>query len=177
MKKERLRSTTAWKRAGLGSQFILAAVVCVVMIGCQGSSTPSLPTTAAATPTVDEQVLLALDCYNPMYQVNAEGRVTKLRLVWKHLPEPVMAEIGKLTELQALDLAFSTVTDEGLARLTSLQKVKSFGLSGTLVTDEGLVYLGKLRSLQWVWLSKQTVTEAGVEKLKEERADLDVYLQ
>jgi len=153
----------------------LVAIVCAIAFGCQGNSARSVP--AAPGPTPDEQVLFALDCYDPMYQVDADGRVTRLRLVWQHLPSPVLAEVGKLTELRAIDLAWSTVTDEGLAQLKDLQKLRSIGLGGTPVTDQGLVHLEKLQSLQWLWLPAKTVTKAGVEKLKDARPDMNVYLQ
>ena len=166
MNPQRLRS---------GIAHTLAVIVCAVTLGCRDSSAPSGPT--ATDPTPDEQILLALDGYDPMYQVDEDGRVTRLRLVWKHVPGPVLAEVGNLTELRALDLAHSTVTDEGLAQLKDLQKLRSLGLSGTRITDQGLVHLEKLRSLQWVWLSKLTVTEAGVERLKDARPDMNVYLQ
>jgi hypothetical protein len=153
----------------------LAAILCAVTFGCQGSPAP--PVLANRDPTPDEQVLLALDCYEPMYQVDEDGRVIRLNLVWRHLPGPALAEIGKLTELQAIDLAYSTVTDEGLGQLKDLQKLRNIGLAGTPVTDQGLVHLEKLPSLQWVWLPKNTVTEAAVERLKEARPDMNVYLQ
>jgi hypothetical protein len=158
-----------------GLAYALAAILGAVTFGCQDSPAPPAP--ANRDPTPDEQVLLALDGYDPMYQINEDGRVTRLMLVWRHLPGPVLAEIDKLTELQSIDFAHTTVTDEGLAQLKDLQKLRSLGLGGTLVTDQGLVHLEKLQSLQWVWLSKNTVTEAAVERLKEARPDMNVYLQ
>jgi hypothetical protein len=145
-----------------------------VAVGCQGSSEPAAPAPAL---TADQQVLRALDYYNPVYQIDEDGRVLRLRLEWRHLPVPVMAEIGKLTELTAIDLAFTTVTDEGLAQIKDLQHLKSMGLSGTAITDQGLVYLEKLPSLQWVWLSKNTISEAAVQKLRGARPDMQVYWQ
>jgi hypothetical protein len=162
-------------RSGRGVLTTLGAVLCAVALGCRGSPPPSAP--AEREPTPDEQVLRALDCYNPMYQLDEDGHVIRLRLEWRHLPGPAMAEIGRLTELHALDLAFSTVNDDGLAQLKDLHKLRNMGLSGTLVTDQGLVYLEKLPSLQWVWLSKENVSEAAVEKLKAARPDMNVYLQ
>jgi hypothetical protein len=162
---------TSFGRAGR----TLGAVLCAAALGCQGGSGPPGPVAPTATP--DQQVLRALDCYNPMYQIDEDGRVIRLNLAWRHLPVPVLAEIGKLTELQAIDLAHTTVTDDGLARLKDLHSLRSLGLSGTLVTDGGLAHLEKLESLQWVWLSKKTITEAAVERLRNARPDLHVYLQ
>jgi hypothetical protein len=123
----------------------------------------------------DEKVLAALEPHDPWFQINEEGRVVNLFMTWRDLPTPVMAEIDKLTELRYADLAFSTVTDEGLAQLKDLQNLKSLGLGNTLVTDQGLVHLEKLKGLEQVWLTKQRVTQQGVEKLKTACPNLDVH--
>ncbi len=153
---------------------VLAAIVCVVLLGCRGNPAPE---STASEPSSDEKVLRALEGYEPLYKVDDEGRVTHLKLVWRHLPGPVLAEVGKLSELQGLDLAYSTVNDKGLAHLEDLQQLRSLSLWGTPVTDRGLVHLEKLPGLQWLWLPKKTVTAAAVEKLKEARPGLTVYLQ
>jgi hypothetical protein len=151
----------------------LAALMCMVAAGCRDSAVHTSP---AAAPNPDAKVLLALDYYEPMYKVDANGRVTHLRLPWRHLPAPVLAEIGKLTELQAIEFTGTTVTDEGLAQLADLQNLRSMSLVNTPITDKGLVHLEKLQSLQWLWLSKNRVTQAAVEKLKKARPDMNVYL-
>lgn len=148
---------------------MFTGVLLAVLPGCQGSSAPPDPGAAA-----DQQILHALDCCNPMYQIDEDGRVIRLRLDWRHLPVPVMALIGKLTELQELGLAHTTVTDEGLAQLKDLQNLRSLGLSSTPVTDRGLDHLEKLSSLQWVWLSKKTISAAAVEKLRNARPEMHV---
>jgi hypothetical protein len=168
--KERCAPVSARKSAG-----VLAAIVCAAALGCQGSPDPSSPVVLG--PTSDEKVLLALDCYDPMYQIDENGRVIKLRLIWGHLPVSALAEVGKLTELQSIDLAFSTVNDECLAQLENLHQLRTLGLGGTEITDKGLLHLEKLPSLQYLWAPKQSVTSAGVERLKEARPDLNVYLQ
>src|SRR5262245_49409875 len=106
----------------------LTAILSVALFGCgQGSDSgkPSAPV-STSTPTdaagagkltTDEQVMLALDCYDPMYQVDAKGRVVRLKLPWRHLPDSVLAEIIKLTELERLDCHAATITDDGLAKL------------------------------------------------------------
>ena len=123
----------------------------------------------------DEQVLQTLDCYNPEYKTDEDGRVTDLRLVGQHLPVAAFREINKLTELQIMDLAWSTTTDEDLAQLKDLRKLRHLGLGGTPVTDRGLAYLEKLPGLERLWVAKGTISAAGVEKLREARPDLQIY--
>jgi hypothetical protein len=154
-------------------RLFLAAFVCAAVVGCQDNSGQAVP---AAAPPADAKILLALDYYEPVYQVDAQGRIIRLRLGWRHLPVAIMTEVGKLSELVALDLYSTTVTDEGLAQLKDLQNLKSMGLGGTPITDQGLVHLEKLPSLQWLWLSKNVVTEEAVNRLKAARPDMNVYL-
>ncbi|HEV3116591.1 MAG TPA: hypothetical protein VGY58_06035 [Gemmataceae bacterium] len=156
-------------RPAYAARPFLAAFLSAVVAGCGVNSSP--------VAVADEDVLLTLDCYDPMYQLDAHGRVIKLKVTGLHLPVAIWAAVGRLAELRYLDAAHSTLTDEGLAQLNNLQELRSFGLGGTLVTDQGLVHLEKLPSLQAVWLSKGTVTVQGVEKLKKARPDMNVHFQ
>lgn len=159
-------------------RWFLAAVVCMIGSACRESSRESGPIAPAAKVlTADEQILLDLDYYEPMYELDANKRVIRLRLTGRHLPEAIMAEIGKLTELRGIDVYGSTLNDDGLAQLKNLQQLKSIGLAATAISDKGLEHLEKLQSLQWVWLPKSRVTTEGVEKLKAARSDMNVYLQ
>jgi hypothetical protein len=147
---------------------VLMAIVCALTVGCSGdSSAPAFP---------DEEVLRALDCYGPIYKVDANGRVVNLRLDGKLVTGAMLAEIGKLTELRQLSLYAAPLTDESLARLQNLPQLRSLGLGGTPITDKGLVHLEKLESLQWLWLPR-AVSPKAIEKLKSVRPGLNVYLQ
>lgn len=152
----------------------LAAVLCAAPLGCRGGSAPTTPA-AGASLSPDEQVLQTLDCYNPEYKTDEDGRVTELKLVGQPLPVAAFAEIDKLTELQIMDLAWSTTTDEGLAQLKDLRNLRDLGLGGTPVTDRGLTHLEKMPSLQRLWLSKRTISGAAVEKLREARPDMQIF--
>jgi hypothetical protein len=154
----------------------LAAVLCAAPLGCLGGSDPNTPA-ADARPSSDEEVLQTLDCYNPQYKTDEDGRVTELCLIWQHLPAAAFAEIDKLTELQLIDLAHSTTTDEDLARLKDLQKLRDLGLGGTFITNRGLAHLEKMAGLQRVWLSKGKISEAAVDKLREARPDMEIHFQ
>lgn len=162
-------------RPSLAIGYAVVIALGAFALGCGGN--PTAEAVAGPGPSPDEPVLIALDCYNPMYQIDENGRVTRLNLIWRHLPSPVLAEIGKLTELQGLDLAHSTADDDGLAQLKDLQNLRNFGLAGTRVTDRGLAHLQKLEGLQWVWLPKERVSQRAMEKLQEARPDMHVYLQ
>ena len=160
---------------------LLAAFVCAAALGCRENAAPTVPLVALDPPipalTTDEKVLMVLDFYDPMYKVDANGRVTHLRLSGRHVPSTIMAEVGKLTELHVLDLYGTTVNDEGLAKLKDLQKLKSIGLGASQMTDKGLVYLANLQNLQWAWVPRQRISKTALDKLKDDRPDLNVDLQ
>jgi hypothetical protein len=156
---------------------LVAAALCACALSCRADPAPKADTPPAAAGTPDEQVLLALDYYEPVYKVDDAGRVTHLRLTGRHLPSDVMVEVGKLTELHGLDCYGSTLSDEGLAQLKDLQKLRSIGLGATSITDKGLSHLEKLQNLQWVWVPGGTTSEDGRQKLKEARPDMNIYPQ
>lgn len=153
---------------------VLAMTLPALLAGCRDR--PVAPVDEPAL-TADQQILLALDYYEPVYKVDASGRVQRLRLGGRHLPPSVLAEINKLTELVALALEWSTITDDGLGQLKDLQALRSMGLSGTAITDRGLAHLEKLHSLQHVWVPRQSISAEAVEQLKQTRPDLHVYRQ
>jgi Leucine-rich repeat (LRR) protein len=148
----------------------------VFLFGCRESAATVDAPAAIPALSGDATVLLALDAYEPMYLLDANGRVSRLRLPNRPLPTAVMTEIGKLSELKSLDLFGAGITDEGLAELKGLQNLVNLGIGGTLITDKGLMHLVKLKSLRHTWLpNKMLVTEAGVEKLKQECPALTVH--
>jgi len=146
---------------------VVSAILCPVTFGCADNAVPASP---------DEEVLRVLDCYDPIYKVDADGRVTHLPLNGRLVTDSMMAEIGKLTELRQLGLYAAPLTDESLAHLQNLQQLRSLGLGATPITDKGLEHLEKLQSLQWLWLPR-TVSPEAIEKLKSARPGLNVYPQ
>jgi hypothetical protein len=156
--------------------FFLATTFCWAIAGCTREQTIAPDNQVVPVPN-DEAVLSALDCYEPMYKVDADRRVIRLRLPSKHLSAQDFAQIGKLSELIAVDLYGVNLTDDDLAQFKELKKLRNAGLGETQITDKGLAHLEKLPSLQWLWLPRATVTQEGVNKLKDARPDMNVYLQ
>jgi Leucine-rich repeat (LRR) protein len=81
-------------------------------------------------------------------------------------PDAAIAEIGRLTQLEHLNLSASPVTDAGLVRLKGLTKLSVLGLAGTQVTDAGLAHLKGLTNLNYLDLSGTQISDAGLLDLK-----------
>lgn len=73
--------------------------------------------------------------------------------------------LERLTNLEALDLSHSHVTDAGLQMLPALPKLRSLYLINTPITDAGLEFLRHLDSLEEVILSERILSAEGLNQL------------
>jgi hypothetical protein len=152
----------------------LALVACVLLAGCRGDTSPG----AAGTPaSPDEDVLDALEPYDPVYQLDANGRVVRLKLEGKRIPPSAVEVACRLSELRYLSLYGASIGDNDLENLQNLQNLRSLGLAGTAVTEKGLVHLAKLPALQWLWVGQQLVPSPGVDALQAANPGLTIYPQ
>jgi Leucine-rich repeat (LRR) protein len=102
--------------------------------------------------------------------VDCFGHVTVVTFVVWHYkpgaPDAAIAEIGRLTQLEHLNLSASPVTDAGLVHLKELTKLSVLVLAGTQVTDAGLAHLKGLTNLDYLDLSGTQITDTGLGYLK-----------
>ena len=77
-----------------------------------------------------------------------------------------------MTQLQALNLQSTPVTDAGLEHLKGLTQLQALGLWCTQVSDAGLEHLKGLTQLQSLGLAETRVTDAGEVGLKKGTAEL-----
>jgi hypothetical protein len=150
---------------------VLAMLACASLAGCGDKTPPAKPL------STDEQVLLFLDHYDPIYKLDARGRVSDLKMEGRILPDAVLAEIGKLSELQGLSLYGAVLSDEGLANLKDLQNLLRLGIGNTPITDKGLAQVAKLQSLHSTWVPKANLSEEAIDKLKKALPQAQVYFQ
>jgi hypothetical protein len=80
--------------------------------------------------------------------------------------DAVLAQVGRLTRVQSLNLHDSSISDAGLVHLKGLTNLQVVLLYRTQVTDAGLVHLKGLTNLSALQLDGTQVTDAGVEELK-----------
>jgi hypothetical protein len=69
------------------------------------------------------------------------------------------------TDLWALNLDESDITDRGLRAATSFQQLGDLSLSGTQVTDEGLMQLSELPNLTTLSLERTNITDRGMDAI------------
>jgi hypothetical protein len=95
------------------------------------------------------------------------GHVTHVDLSGSSRPaDTVLAEVGRLNQLQSLSLGFASVTDAGLVHLEGLTNLSFLVLNGTQAADAGLVQLKGLTESSRLWLKGTQVTDAGLLHLK-----------
>jgi hypothetical protein len=95
------------------------------------------------------------------------GHVTVVELpVSASATDATLADVGRLTRLQILEVYSPSVSDAGLARVNGLTKLRHLRLNGTRVTDAGLVHLKGLSNLSVLGLSRTQVTDAVLVHLK-----------
>src|SRR5436190_11391935 len=88
-------------------------------------------------------------------------------LVYNFTPAPQSGTVRKnLKNLEALDLAYTDMTDTGLMELKGLTNLKTLFLIATRVSDRGLKALKALTNLRTLWLTGADVTDAGLQELK-----------
>jgi hypothetical protein len=98
--------------------------------------------------------------------VSGEGAALRVSLSGIQGAGKLLDSVAVLTDLQALELAGSDVTDASLAKLSGLVKLQSLNLAGTVVTSAGLAHLTKLKGLTELSLFGTRVNDGGVVHLK-----------
>jgi len=77
-----------------------------------------------------------------------------------------MTTVGRLVNLESLDLTYTHVSDAERAKLAPLTKLVDLKLDSVDLTDAGIATVAALRSLKQLDLYHTLVTEKGYEKLK-----------
>jgi Leucine-rich repeat (LRR) protein len=70
------------------------------------------------------------------------------------------------TQLEGLDLSYSTATDEVLKSLAGLKNLRRLNLRDTLVTDDGLAHLAGITTLEEIDLYGLKISDRGIAHLK-----------
>ena len=93
-------------------------------------------------------------------------QVYALNLAGSKVTDGGLPQLAPLANLRRLHLEKTGVTDAGLAHVKGLANLEYLNLYGTQVTDAGLANLEGLKNLKSLYLWQSKVTDAGVEKLR-----------
>jgi Leucine-rich repeat (LRR) protein len=77
--------------------------------------------------------------------------------------------LAPFTNLEALDLVYCPIDDDGLEELSGLVRLRTLLLRDALITDEGLRHLSGLVKLEHLDLGGTKITDVGVANLQEMR--------
>ena len=97
------------------------------------------------------------------------GRLTQLERLDIHGLSPVsdsLAHLEGLSHLTELCLSTMPVTDEGMVHLKGLTNLTVLRLEDTKITDAGLTHLNSLKNLQILDVSVTRVSDSGLAQLK-----------
>jgi hypothetical protein len=79
--------------------------------------------------------------------------------------EGVIAQVGRLSQLEWLTVTARNVRDADLANLRGLAKLSYLDFGGTHVSDAGLMHLGGLTNVSYLDLRNTRVSDAGLAHL------------
>jgi hypothetical protein len=94
-------------------------------------------------------------------QMGRLGDLEMLYLQKSHVNDASMVHLSGLTQLRILYLDGNRITDAGLARIERLDRLEELSLGGTAITDEGLAHLRRLTRLKQLYLSATPITGSG----------------
>jgi Leucine Rich repeat len=101
-----------------------------------------------------------------LVNVNGMTQLQTLNLFFTTIGDAGVENVRGLSLLQSLDLSETQVTDAGLERLEGLTRLAELRLGKTNITDDGLVHLKGLGQLRTLYLWDTMVTDAGVKDLQ-----------
>ena len=81
-------------------------------------------------------------------------QLQRLNLDYTTVKGPGLEHLKGLTRLQMLSVYRSQVTDAGLKHLNGMKQLESLDLTETRVTDVGLEHLKELTHLKWLWAGR-----------------------
>jgi hypothetical protein len=77
-----------------------------------------------------------------------------------------LENISKLSSLQKLSLANSSITNAALPKLNTLKELVSLNLSGTKITEEALLKLNGLKTLKNMYIYRSAVNHSRLDEIR-----------
>ena len=106
------------------------------------------------------------------------GRLTKLttlNLAYINISSVGLDAICKITDLKDLNLSVTAITDRDLKKFARLQNLRTLDLSNTQITDDGIKQISECKKLSELWINGTEVTLDGFIELKDSSQSTNVY--
>ena len=100
------------------------------------------PSCALPMPAAQQEAAATLTAAGATVQVDANGRVRRVRVHRAPLADEDFTALAVLPNLQVLTVAATPLSDEGMKHLAGLRQLETLWLYDTLVTEAGLAQLG-----------------------------------
>lgn len=94
-----------------------------------------------------------------------EPGVKKLCLAHTKVTDDGLATLPDVSELDWLDLSFTSISNEGFAHVAAARKLKQLNLEQTRITDDALDTIAGFKDLEELDLSQTAITDKGLKKL------------
>jgi Leucine-rich repeat (LRR) protein len=79
--------------------------------------------------------------------------------------DEVLEQVGRMADIEKLNISGISVTDSGVAHLTRCTRLKDVSLFACPITNKGLAEFGKITSLERLYLHKARLTTSGLKQL------------
>lgn len=98
-------------------------------------------------------------------EFDGSGAMRRLDLSRSRVTDQDLAQVARLTELEALDLRLTSVGDSGVLLLRSLVRLRTLNLFRTAITDAGLSIVSDMPMLETLLVGGTKVTDLGMKQL------------
>jgi hypothetical protein len=105
-----------------------------------------------------------------------KDQVTWLNLAGTSITDDGLAQLAALPNLTRLHLEKTSIGDAGLAHLAGMKQLEYLNLYATQVSDAGVDQLSGLVGLQKLYLWQSNVTDDGADKLRAAIPELDINM-
>lgn len=141
-----------------------------------GPKEVQLPKVAAADPAAMDKLRQAGALAMPLAQ-NTNLVEVDLNLAGDHVDDAFLSQLEPIaTQVYALNLARTKITDDGLKAIQNLKNLCRLHLENTKITDAGLTHLKGLSNLEYLNLYGTGVTDSGLSELEGLKNLRAVYL-
>jgi uncharacterized membrane protein len=136
----------------------------------------------AITPLAAGSAALAVDFYGAAFFKPAQlqelspikEQIVAVNMNKMPVTDNDLSALAAFPNLRQLNLDFTPVTGAGLFRLTKLSHLQSLSLAGTSIKASDLDQLAGIASLHKLYIWKTSVTADAVNRLRQQRKDLDL---